>query len=228
MRYVVLDTETTGLSTKPPAHTGHRIIEIGAVEMIDREVTENFFQCYLQPDCPIDPGAQKIHGIGDAFLVGKPRFPDIAEAFLEFVGDATLVIHNAPFDLGFLNQELRFMKHQAEGLEKRLAVLDTLLLARKRFPGKKNNLNALCTRFNIDQTHRTLHGALLDAQLLANVFRAMFIGQTQFGFQHSATSPDTLTSTTSRTDRKPFSVPEDAQESAAHRAWLSAHGQAPW
>ncbi len=172
MRQIVLDTETTGLEPRE----GHRIIEIGCVEMVGRRLTGNNFHQYLQPDREIDAGAVEVHGITNEFLADKPRFADVVEDFASYVKGAELVIHNAPFDVGFINHEFRLCK-----LGKQVAdlcsVLDTLTLARKMHPGQKNSLDALCKRYEIDNTHRELHGALLDAEILADVYLAMTGGQ---------------------------------------------------
>jgi DNA polymerase-3 subunit epsilon len=172
MRQVFLDTETTGLY---PAQ-GHRIIEIAAVEAFNRRVTNNHFHVYLNPDREIDPAAQEVHGITLEFLQDKPRFADVVNEFLDFVGDAELVIHNAPFDMGFLNAELG--RIDRENLEKMAGnIIDTLKMAKDMRPGQRNNLDALCRHFGIDNSKRTLHGALLDAELLAEVYMAMTRGQ---------------------------------------------------
>ncbi|MEM7206862.1 MAG: DNA polymerase III subunit epsilon [Pseudomonadota bacterium] len=171
MRQIVLDTETTGLD---PAQ-GHRVIEIGAVELIDRRLTGNHFQQYLQPDREIDQGAIEVHGITNEFLADKPRFENIAQDFLQFIDGAELVIHNAPFDVGFLNSELTLTSHPA--VESRCSVLDTLLMAREMYPGQRNSLDALCKRLDVDSSQRTLHGALLDAEILADVYLRMTGGQ---------------------------------------------------
>jgi len=173
MRQVVLDTETTGLDPK----SGHRIIEIGCVELFNRQITGQTFHVYLQPDRQVDPEAMKVHGITDEFLLEKPRFIEIVDQFLTFIGTAELIIHNAPFDVGFLNSELKLWKVDQTPIDKTCSILDTLVLARKRYPSQKNNLDALCKRFNIDNTQRQLHGALLDAQILAEVYLAMTGGQ---------------------------------------------------
>jgi DNA polymerase III subunit epsilon len=171
-RLVVLDTETTGLEPK----LGHRIIEIAAVEIQGRKLTGNHFHRYLNPDREIDAGALEVHGISLEFLKDKPRFPDILSEFLDFIRDADLAIHNASFDVGFLNYELALM--DAGKLEGRCTgVIDTLKMAREMHPGQKNNLDALCRRYGVDNSARTLHGALLDAELLAEVYLAMTRGQ---------------------------------------------------
>lgn len=172
MRQIVLDTETTGLEVA----LGHRIIEIGCVELKNRRPTGNNFHHYLNPDRIIDAGAQAVHGISHEFLADKPRFPEIAPAFVEYIRGAELIIHNADFDVGFVNGEL-----QRAGIRERVAdlcrVLDTVLMARKLHPGQKNNLDALCKRYSVDNSNRDLHGALLDARLLADVYLAMTAGQ---------------------------------------------------
>jgi DNA polymerase-3 subunit epsilon len=172
MRQIILDTETTGLE---PAD-GHRIIEIGCVEMVGRRLTGNNFHQYLQPDREIDAGAVEVHGITNEFLADKPRFEDIVDDFVAYVRDAELVIHNAPFDVGFINHELRLCRRE-EQVADLCTVLDTLTLARRMHPGQKNNLDALCRRYEINNTHRELHGALLDAEILADVYLAMTGGQ---------------------------------------------------
>ncbi len=173
MRQIVLDTETTGLDPSQ----GHRVIEIGCVEIDNRRLTGRHFHCYLNPDREIDEGAVQVHGITTAFLADKPRFPQIVEDFLRFVADAELVIHNAPFDLGFLNSELQLASvHPA--MEARCTVTDTLVMARKKHPGQRNSLDALCKRYEVDNSQRDLHGALLDAEILADVYLLMTGGQT--------------------------------------------------
>jgi DNA polymerase-3 subunit epsilon len=171
MRHIILDTETTGLDPKQ----GHRIIEVAGVEMVNRRLTGNRFHRYLNPQREIDAGAQQVHGISLEFLQDKPLFRDIADDFLAYVGDAELIIHNAPFDVGFLNSELSLLG--LEGIDKRCAVTDTLKMAKDLHPGQRNNLDALCKRYQIDNSGRTLHGALLDAELLAEVYLAMTRGQ---------------------------------------------------
>ncbi|MFP4061241.1 MAG: DNA polymerase III subunit epsilon [Halochromatium sp.] len=173
MRQLVLDTETTGLDPSE----GHRIIEIGCVEMVERRLTKANFHRYLQPDREIDAGAVAVHGISNAFLADQPRFADIAEALIDYLRGAELVIHNAAFDLGFLNHELRQWRADAPRIEDLCSVVDTLALARQRHPGQRNSLDALCRRYEIDNAHRELHGALLDAEILADVYLAMTGGQ---------------------------------------------------
>ena len=173
MRQIVLDTETTGLETAD----GHRIIEIGAVEIINRRVTGNHFHQYLQPDRDIDEGAQEVHGISQEFLADKPRFADVAEDFLAFIRDSELIIHNAPFDVGFIDYEFRLLGPQWGRVVDYCRVLDTLVMARQMHPGQKNSLDALCGRYDIDNSNRELHGALLDAEILADVYLALTGGQ---------------------------------------------------
>lgn len=174
MRQLVLDTETTGLD---PA-SGHRIIEIGCIEILDRKPTGNRFHVYLNPEREVDAGAVEVHGLSNEFLADKPRFVDIASDLVSFVQGAELIIHNAPFDVGFLDHELRLLASDHKGIVDYCDVLDTLAMARKKHPGQRNSLDALCKRYNIDNKHRSLHGALLDAEILADVYLAMTGGQT--------------------------------------------------
>jgi DNA polymerase-3 subunit epsilon len=172
LRQIILDTETTGLDPRQ----GHRIIEIAAVEMVNRRLTGNHFHRYLNPDRDIEEGALQVHGITRDFLQDKPRFPDVAAEFIEYVRGAELIIHNAPFDTAFLNAELAM--HGMDALQAYTGeVLDTLLLARNLHPGQRNSLDALCKRYAVDNSTRTLHGALLDCELLAQVYLAMTRGQ---------------------------------------------------
>ena len=173
MRQIVLDTETTGLEPS----LGHRIIEIGCVELVDRRLTGRHYHQYIKPDREVDEGAIEVHGITNEFLEDKPRFADVVHQFLEFIGDAELVIHNAPFDVGFLNHELKLHDVTLAPVDSRCKILDTLVMARKKHPGQKNNLDALCKRYMVDNTKRDLHGALLDAEILADVYLAMTGGQ---------------------------------------------------
>ncbi len=173
MRQIILDTETTGLNPDE----GHRIIEIGCVEIVDRRLTENRFHVYLNPERDIDEGAIGVHGLSNAFLADKPRFADIIGDFIEFIKGAEVIIHNAPFDVGFLNYELKLLERDYGEITDFCSVLDTLAMARKKHPGQRNSLDALCRRYAIDNSHRELHGALLDAEILASVFLAMTGGQ---------------------------------------------------
>ena len=173
MRQIILDTETTGLSTSQ----GHRIIEIGCIEMVNRRLTGREFHRFLNPDRDIDEGAEAVHGISRAQLETEPRFHEVVDEFLAFVKDAELVIHNADFDVGFLEHELRLMKHAQPKITDHCAVLDTLALAREIHPGQRNSLDALCKRYEVDASRRDVHGALIDSELLANVYLAMTGGQ---------------------------------------------------
>lgn len=178
-RQVVLDTETTGMNQDiGPHYQGHKIIEIGCVEVINRRLTGRHFHVYLQPDRPVDPEAIEVHGITDEFLRDKPRFADVAEEFIAFIHGAELVIHNAPFDIGFMDMEFRQWRPQQPLTESFCSITDTLVMARRLFPGKRNNLDVLCERYFIDNSSRSLHGALLDAEILADVYLAMTGGQT--------------------------------------------------
>lgn len=172
-RQVVLDTETTGINPKE----GHKIIEIGCVELINRRLTQNSFHVYLNPDREIDAGAIEVHGITNEFLKDKSRFADIVEDFMRFTRGAELIIHNAPFDVGFLNHELAQLPNETRSVESNSTVFDTLAYARKKHPGARNSLDALCKRYGIDNSHRDLHGALLDAEILADVYLIMTGGQ---------------------------------------------------
>lgn len=173
MRQVVLDTETTGL--EPQA--GHRIIEIGCVELVNRRLTGRDYHQYLRPDREIDEGAVQVHGITNEFLSDKPEMIDVAEDFLEYVRGAELVIHNAPFDVGFIDAELARLGPDWGRVEDHCTVTDTLALARRLHPGQRNSLDALCKRYDVDNSNRQLHGALLDARILAEVYLAMTGGQ---------------------------------------------------
>jgi DNA polymerase III subunit epsilon len=190
MRQIVLDTETTGLDPQD----GHRIIEIGCVELIDRRLTGNNFHRYLQPDREIDAGAADVHGITNAFLADKPRFAEVAEVFLRYVEGAELVIHNAAFDVGFLDRELAGWDAEGPRIGDICEVTDTLVMARRLHPGQRNSLDALCKRYGVENRHRDLHGALLDAEILADVYLAMTGGQVAFclgGESEDAVGQDT-------------------------------------
>ena len=176
-RQIILDTETTGLEPSQ----GHRIIEIGAVEVIGRTLTGNHYHQYLQPDRESDEEALAVHGITTEFLADKPRFKDVVEDFLEYVKGAQLIIHNAPFDVGFINHELKMLGSKWGRIEDHCTVLDSLVMARQMHPGQKNNLDALCKRYDINNSHRELHGALLDSEILADVYLAMTGGQVSLG-----------------------------------------------
>lgn len=188
MRQIVLDTETTGLDPRQ----GHRIIEIGALELIDRQLTGRQYHVYLNPEREIEQGALEVHGITEEFLRDKPRFWEIADDLLEFVDGAELVIHNAPFDIGFIDNELSLAAHLHTSITEIATVLDTLELARDLHPGQRNNLDALCKRYEVDNSSRSLHGALLDAEILTDVYLAMTGGQVDLGLslESSAVSTD--------------------------------------
>jgi DNA polymerase-3 subunit epsilon len=174
-RFVVLDTETTGM----PVTDGHRIIEIGCVELMGRRLTGRNFHVYLQPDRSSDEGAIGVHGITDQFLEGKPRFAEVADEFFEFIKGAQLIIHNAAFDVGFINNEFALIGQKDRvDITEHCSVLDTLMMARERHPGQRNSLDALCKRYGVDNSGRDLHGALLDSEILADVYLAMTGGQT--------------------------------------------------
>ena len=186
MRQVILDTETTGLEPKQ----GHRIIEIGALELVDRQLTGRQFHAYINPEREIDQGALEVHGITEDFLRDKPRFAEIADDLMAFADGAELVIHNAPFDIGFIDNELSLTGHEYQSITAVATVLDTLELARDLHPGQRNNLDALCKRYEVDNSSRTLHGALLDAEILTDVYLAMTGGQVDLGLSlESASSP---------------------------------------
>jgi len=182
MRQIVLDTETTGLSWEK----GNRVVEIGCVELIERRPTGRTFQRYLNPDCAFEPGAQEVTGLTVEFLADKPRFADVVDEFLAFIDGAEVIIHNAAFDIGFLDSELARLGTHHDRMRERVQVEDSLAMARQRFPGQRNSLDALCKRLGVDNSHRQLHGALLDAQLLAEAYLAMTAGQGEIGFASSA------------------------------------------
>ncbi|MDX1512255.1 MAG: DNA polymerase III subunit epsilon [Gammaproteobacteria bacterium] len=218
MRQVVVDTETTGLEPSQ----GHRIIEIGCVELIDRRHTSRHFHQYIRPDREIDDGALQVHGITQDFLADKPPFEDVADDLMAFLDGAELIIHNAPFDVGFLNFELSQSGSRFRNLEDHCTVVDTLALARELHPGQKNSLDALCKRYQIDNSQRELHGALLDAQLLADVYLAMTGGQATLDL--SARPPAVEFGATRRhgesRSRRLRVLRADGDESAAHERML--------
>jgi len=177
MRQVVLDTETTGLEVSQ----GHRIIEIGCVEIVDRKLTGRHYHQYIKPERAIDQGALEVHGITEEFLADKPVFSRVADEFMNFIRGAELIIHNAPFDVGFINAELKLLDADARLVASECKITDSLQLARAKHPGQRNNLDALCQRYAVDNSNRTLHGALLDAEILADVYLLMTGGQTMLG-----------------------------------------------
>ncbi len=226
MRQIVLDTETTGLEPSE----GHRIIEIGCVELVDRKLTGNNYHQYIQPDREIDPGAVEVHGITNEFLADKPRFEDLVDDFIDYIRGAELVIHNAPFDVGFIDHELKLCG-RGETVNDLCGVLDTLAMARKMHPGQKNSLDALCRRYEIDNSHRDLHGALLDAEILADVYLTMTGGQVALllGGQSDTQGAATVTEAVRRLppDRETLRVIRASdEETAAHEARLAAIAEA--
>ncbi len=172
MRQIAFDTETTGLSTDH----GHRVIEIGCIEIVNRRITGKSFHCYIDPDREIEGAAFAIHGISNEFLLNKPKFSEVIASLLDFITGSELIIHNAPFDVGFLNHEFNLAGHP-KSVNDYCTIFDTLVLARQLHPGQKNNLDALCKRYEVDNSHRQAHGALLDADLLARIYLAMTGGQ---------------------------------------------------
>ena len=219
MRQIVLDTETTGLEVAQ----GHRIIEIGCVELVNRRITGRNYHQYINPHREIDEGAIEVHGISNDFLADKPFFEDIAEGFLEFISDGELIIHNAPFDVGFIDAELYRLDNPFEPLEKTCQILDTLELARNKHPGQKNNLDALCKRYGIDNSGRELHGALLDARILADVYLVMTGGQGKLSLmgEQDVSLPGVSPIRRLSAQRPTLRVilPSD-QEQNAHEAWM--------
>ena len=221
MRQIVLDTETTGLSTAQ----GHRIIEIGCLELVNRRLTGSEFHRFLNPDRDIDEGAERIHGISLEDLEIAPRFPEIVDELLEYLHGAELVIHNASFDVGFLEHELRLMQHPKPKIEDHATVLDTLALARKLHPGQRNSLDALCKRYEIDASKRDMHGALIDSELLAYVYLAMTGGQATLSLDTepaAARAPvgAALGRDDSRDSLSTVIIKASATEAAAHDAML--------
>ncbi len=220
MRQVILDTETTGLEPE----LGHRVIEIGCIEVVNRRRTGRVFHRYLCPDREIDPGALQVHGITAEFLQGQPRFAEIAAEWLEFVRDAELVIHNAPFDVAFLDAELARLPDSPGGVAGLCGVLDTLALARRLHPGQRNSLDALCKRYSVDNSQRDLHGALLDADLLLEVYLAMTGGQGALGLDEgtAAASAAAPARRAARPDGSLVVVQATVAEREAHERRLAA------
>ncbi|TCV97365.1 DNA polymerase-3 subunit epsilon [Luteibacter rhizovicinus] len=220
MRQIVLDTETTGLE----AHLGHRIIEIGAVEMVGRRPSGRTFHTYLNPERAIDEGARAVTGIEDEFLLDKPFFKDVVDDFIAFIDGAELIIHNASFDVGFLDAELKRVGESYGRIRDHASVLDTLKMARERFPGQRNSLDALCKRLGVDNTHRDLHGGLLDAQLLADVYIAMTTGQVALDLAFDADANDSGASALADIEirARPRVLRASDEEQAAHQARLDA------
>jgi DNA polymerase-3 subunit epsilon len=200
MRQIILDTETTGLRPEE----GHRIIEIGCMEMVSRRLTGNHFHYYLNPEREIDQGAMAVHGITNEFLKDKPSFKNIAEEFIRFIDGAELVIHNAPFDLGFLNSELALLRAGYKSINDYCNVIDTLAVARRLHVGQRNSLDALCKRYAVDNSKRDLHGALIDCHLLAQVYLAMTGGQ-----ESLFSSMDTSNTSSKKTEQITIAAPID-------------------
>ena len=230
MRQVVLDTETTGLEVGK----GHRLVEVGCVVLAERRRTGRTFHRYVNPQRAIDEGARAVTGISDEFLLDKPLFAAIADDLLEFIGDAELIIHNAEFDLAFLDAELTLCAMAHRCLAGRARVLDTLELAREKFPGQKNSLDALCRRLDVDNAHRELHGALLDAELLADVYLAMTAGQGDLGLVAALAGGESIHFVAHAAERPPLKILlASVDELAAHAARLVAidkasRGQLRW
>lgn len=226
MRQVVLDTETTGLEVRQ----GHRLVEIACVEMVERRLTGRHYQTYLNPDRAIDEGARLVTGIEDEFLLDKPRFADVVDEFLAFVDGAELIIHNASFDIGFLNAELARLEEGAGRISDRCSVLDTLAMARQRYPGQRNSLDALCKRLGVDNSRREMHGGLIDAQLLADVYLMMTSGQValELGFDIAGEQRKTAVTAAEPLRVRPRVLLASAQESLAHEQRLEGMGQSVW
>jgi len=219
MRQVVLDTETTGLEHEQ----GHRIIEIGCVELVHRRLTGRHYHVYINPEREVEEGALEVHGISDEFLADKPLFAQVAREFLDFVKGAELLIHNAPFDIGFLDSELRRFGADVGAMADHCTIVDTLAMARTRHPGQRNTLDALCKRYAVDNSQRELHGALLDAEILADVYLLMTGGQTMLSLEADEASTADGASATERLDRSGLSLSVLAasdEEIAAHEAYL--------
>jgi DNA polymerase-3 subunit epsilon len=225
MREIVFDTETTGLDP----HSGDRMVEIGCIELVNRVATGRTFHAYFNPERSMPMEAERVHGLGDAFLADKKRFHEHVVELLEFLGDAPLVAHNAQFDFGFLNHELGTCGHPAVSLER---MIDTLTLARRRHPGAKHSLDALCTRYGVDRSHRVLHGALLDAELLAQVYVELTGGR-QIGLELAAEATQTVVEVTVfRPRQREFRAPRphvaSAEELARHKAFLQSFDSPLW
>ncbi len=224
MRQIVLDTETTGLEVSQ----GHRIIEIGCVELVNRKLTGNHYHQYINPEREIDQGAIEVHGITNEYVADKPLFAKVADDFYDFVRGAELIIHNAPFDIGFLDAELQRLDRGFDALQSVCKVTDTLIMARKKHPGQRNNLDALCQRYDVDNSQRDLHGALLDAEILADVYLAMTGGQTMFQLSEASNEDSSGGGAGEAIRRLPADRPPLAviaateEELAAHEAQLDA------
>lgn len=229
MRQIVLDTETTGLEPSQ----GHKIIEIGCVELVDRKLTGNHYHQYLKPNRDIDEGAIEVHGITNDFLEDKPIFAEVVEDFLAFIDGAELIIHNAPFDIGFLDHEIKLLSSNKGSMSDYCTVLDTLVLARQMHPGQRNSLDALCKRYEINNSHRELHGALLDSEILADVYLGMTGGQTSLTLGRQASSSTVPTGNIEirkvSNNRQPLRVIKASQEELeAHGKKLESLDEAIW
>ena len=236
IRQIVLDTETTGLDVK----NNHRLIEVGAVELINRRLTGKNFHTYLNPERAVDPGALAVHGLNDTFLADKPTFQTVFSELLAYIEGAEVIIHNASFDLTFIEHELKLVNAKVKKLTQICQITDTLLMARKMHPGQKNSLDALCKRYQIDNTQRSMHGALLDAQLLARVYLSMTGGQSSLWGEESVPDAVPITPLGSSStesmcvgDDQYLVLPPDAIELAAHDACLEmiqakSKGQCLW
>ncbi|GHA63196.1 DNA polymerase III subunit epsilon [Photobacterium aphoticum] len=228
-RIIVFDTETTGMNMTGPHYEGHCIVEIGAVEIINRKLTGNSFHVYIKPDRLIDPEAIEVHGITDEFLRDKPTYREVHEEFMAFIQGAELVAHNAPFDIGFMDYEFSKINANIGKTEDFCKVTDTLDMAKRLFPGKRNNLDVLCSRYGIDNSHRTLHGALLDAEILADVYLMMTGGQTSLALSMASEEGDSGAENAIRrlaTGRKALKVIRaSADEIQAHDARLDLIGK---
>ncbi len=234
LRQIFLDTETTGLEIRD----GNRIIEIGCVEMIDRKLTGNNYHQYINADRDSEEGALNVHGITTEFLADKPRFNEITTAFLDYIKGAELIIHNAPFDLGFLNHELSLLGSTTQTIEDYCEIIDSLVMARQMHPGQRNSLDALCKRYDINNEHRELHGALLDSEILADVYLAMTGGQTALLLGGDAEGADVNSTTGFAFNRLPVEhkklpvIKADKDELGAHQKYLDviekASGKSLW
>lgn len=222
MRQIVLDTETTGLDPL----LGHRVVELGCVELLNRKHTGRHLHFYLNPERDVDAGALEVHGLTSEFLADKPRFVAVADRFLDFINGAELIIHNAPFDVAFLDNELRLLDRPRGQITDFCSILDTLVLARKKHPGQKNSLDALCKRYSVDNSDRVLHGALKDAEILADVYLMMTGGQSALSLGFDAAIETVVGSAASdflQRDRAPLAVPKaSAEELRAHDKRLQA------
>jgi DNA polymerase-3 subunit epsilon len=229
MRQVVLDTETTGLETSQ----GHRIIEIGCVELIDRRITDKHWHFYINPEREIDAGAFAVHGISSESLQDKPLFADVAQDFVDYIKGAELVIHNATFDVGFLDHEFAKLDGEVTRIHSLCSVLDTLVMARQKHPGQKNNLDALCRRYFIDNSQRSLHGALLDARILADVYLAMTGGQTALSLDDDSGHDEDLRDVNARSIERTGPLPiwtgtvESVQANEDYAAFLASNCEDP-